>query len=290
MNILPLDFCGVEISDIDITNLNKHDYRRIKEVFCEHLIVVIKNQKVQTVPYVKIIQAIGRIANWNQCLWNIDGERITIPPNFNYNSFEYKGADRDFPVQRVSGMKKNGVRTGIFGTGTLDWHSNVNGPTRARGVGLQGIVGVSNTSTSWMDTTKAYAAMSDELKKRCEGVVGKFMYSPEIWAEGLPAPQLAAMREDTAEYYEMPLVNYSFTGKPGLYFHYLNQCSFPSDPDLLEILKAHCFQPQFIYKHMWEPGDMVISDQVLTLHKRDQDDPDILAERVLSRYTFAYQK
>ena len=73
-----------------------------------------------------------------------------------------------------------------------------------------------------------------------------------------------------------------------MYFHFHNKCTFPSDPKLLEILKEHCFKPEFIYKHVWEIGDIVLSDQVLTLHKRDQDDPAILAERVLHRYTFHF--
>jgi alpha-ketoglutarate-dependent 2,4-dichlorophenoxyacetate dioxygenase len=166
----------------------------------------------------------------------------------------------------------------------------MNGPfNRARGVALQGVSrAVIGTSTSWMDTTLAYAAMSEDLKKRCEGVIGRFEYSPEIWAEGLPPDQYSDMLKNKEEFYEMPLVNYSSSGRPGLYFHYMNKCTFPSDPELLEILKKHCFQQQFIYTHRWMPGDIVISDQVLTLHRRDQDDPAILEERVLSRYTFNY--
>ena len=290
MNIRPLNNCGVEIVDVDITNLTESDYKEINEIFLEHLIVVFRNQPRLTVPYARIVQSCGRIANWSQAAWDIHGNVIENKPADIIDSFNYSGPDDLYPVQRVTGQIKDGKRTGIFGQGKLDWHSNMNGPfNRARGVALQGVSqGIIGTSTSFMDTTLAYAGMSDELKKRCEGVVGKFEYAPEIWAEGLPEAQLAYMTKNKEDSYEMPLLNESFRGKTGLYFHFHNKCSFPTDPELLEVLKEHCFQEKFIYKHEWQPGDIILMDQVLTLHKRDQDDPAILAERVLSRYTFNY--
>ena len=291
MKIRPLENCGVEILDVDITTLSSVDYAEIKEIFLEHLIVVFKNQPLKVVPYARLIEGIGKIANWEQSVWRMDGSVLYDNYKGQYvDPFTYIGADENFPVQRVTGKKIKGDPTGIFGEGKLDWHSNMNGPfNRARGVALQGVTeGCVGTSTSWMDTTKAYEAMSDELKKRCEGVEGRFEYSPEIWAEGLSKIQYEYMLTNKEEFYMMPLVNISHKGKPGLYFHFMNKCSFPSDPELLEILKEHCFKTEFIYKHVWEIGDIVISDQVLTLHKRDQDDPKILAERVLHRYTFNF--
>jgi taurine dioxygenase len=290
MKIKPLANCGVEILDVDISKMTNDDYAEIKELFLEHLVVVLRNQPLKFVPYAKLIEGIGKIANWNQCIWDPNGDVNKYYTGSYVDPYTFTDDDSLFPIQRVTGKLKNGNITGIFGTGILDWHSNMNGPfNRARGVALQGVSqGCVGTSTSWMDTTKAYAAMSDELKKRCEGVEGRFEYSPEIWAEGLSKIQYEHMLKNKEEFYMMPLVNISHKGKPGLYFHFMNKCSFPSDPELLEILKEHCFKTEFIYKHVWEIGDIVLSDQVLTLHKRDQDDPAILAERILHRYTFNF--
>lgn len=292
MKIKPLNHCGVEIVDVNIADLSSADYEEINEIFLSELIVVFRDQPNLTVPYAKLVSKLGNIANWSQCRWDINGNVLWKPgeaPLF-IDPFTYDKQDNLFPVQRVTGNIQKGRPTGIFGQGKLDWHSNMNGPfNRARGVALQGVSrGILGTSTSWMDTTKAYEKMSDELKLRCEGVIGRFEYSPEIWAEGLPQEQYEGMLKNKEEFYEMPLVNKSFRNKTGLYFHYMNKCSFPSDPELLEILKEHCFQEQFIYKHEWQQGDIIISDQVLTLHRRDQDDPKILSDRVLSRYTFNY--
>ncbi len=287
MKTRPLKNVGVEVYDIDLTKLTPQDYAEIKEIFLSELIVTFKNQKVLTLPFARLISSIGSVANFNQSAWNMHGERIEIQSS--PNPFTWEKPDSEFPVQRVTGMKKNDHDTGIFGQGILDWHSNMNGPfNRARGVALQGVAGVSGTSTLWMDTTRAYEEMSPELKARCENVTGRFIYSPEVWAEGLPAWQYEGMLKNKEPFYEMPLLNKSFRGKTGLYFHFLNSCEFPTDPGLLAVLKTHCFQDRYIQEMWWEPGDVHLSDQVLTLHKRVQNDPAILAQRVLHRYTFNF--
>ena len=288
MKIKPLDHCGVEITDIDICNLSADDYKEINEIFLQHLVIVLRNQPLLAIPYARLVQSIGNIANWGQCIHDSRENYIAPGSIPNIDPFTFTGPDHAFPVQRVTGKRINGEPSGIFGTGKLDWHCNMNGPDRARGVALQGVSGIAGTSTSWMDTTLAYAAMSDELKARCAGVVGRFEYAPEIWAEGLESWQYEYMLRNKEDFYNMPLVNVSERGRPGLYFHYHNKCTFPSDPELFDILKEHCFKPEFIYTHFWEPGDIVISDQLITLHKRDQDDPSILAERILHRYTFHF--
>lgn len=278
---------GVEIYNFDLSTATSLEYAEIKEIFLSELIVVFKNQKVLTLPFAKLVSSIGEIANFSQCAWDRNGNRVKIEQFVDPKNWPTD--DSLFPVQRVTGMKKNNSDSGIFGQGILDWHSNMNGPfNRARGVALQGVEGVSGTSTLWMDTTKAYADMSDELKKRCEGVTGRFTYSPEVWAEGLAAWQYEGMIKNKETFYEMPLINRSFRNRIGLYFHFLNSCSFPTDPDLFSILKAHCFQDKYIQEMNWEPGDVHLSDQVLTLHKRVQNDPEVLSKRVLHRYTFNF--
>lgn len=287
MKIKPLNNCGVEILDCDIANLTDAEYAELKEILLNELIVVFKHQERKTIPYMKLVYKIGDkgIANWSQSNWDIHGNVLKNKPQKEINPFDYTGEDDLYPVQRVTGKVKNNKRTGIFGSGKLDWHSNYNGPGRANCVSLQGVSeGIRGTSTSFMDTTKAYAAMPEELKKRCQGVIGEFMYAPEIWAEGLPEDQYNFMKGN-AQPYTMPLVNESARGKKGLYFHFHNKCHFPSDPGLLEELKKFCLQDQFIYTHYWEPGDIIFMEQILTIHKRDQDGEELLSERVLVRST-----
>jgi alpha-ketoglutarate-dependent taurine dioxygenase len=289
MKIKNLNNCGVEILDIDISNLTDSDYQEIKKILHEHLVVVIKNQSTLSVPFAKLVHKLGRggINSLWQAIWDRNGNKITDRSYIPQNPFEYNGPDELWPVQRVTGQRKNGSISGIFATGTLDWHCNMNSLNKCDGVALHGISeGIVGTSTSWMDTTKAFLDLPQDIRERCEKVWAHFECAPEIWAEGLQKDQWDKIMEMNPEPYRLPLVNKSRTGKKGLYFHYMNKCTIPKDPELLEILKKHCFQDKYIYKHEWEPGDVVLSDQLLTLHKRDQDDPEILKERILHRYIF----
>lgn len=297
MKVKKLKNVGIEISDIDITNLTESQYTYIKELLIENLIILIKNQEYKNPYYfAKLVSKMGDIGNIGTCKWH-------YPDGDMYNPVPYEGPPTQpnnwtddtklFPVQRVTGNRnKIGTSTGIFGTGTLSWHSNLNHPKNAAGVSLQAIHGVEGTSTSFMDTTAVYENMSKKWKKRCENIIGHFKYTPEIWAEGLPEDQHKFMIDSHLKIfktldYTMPLLNKNISGtKTGLFFHYNNNCHFPQDPDLLEDLKKLCFQDKYIYQHWWNPGDIILMEQRLTLHKRDQDGPEILENRLLHRYTF----
>lgn len=276
--------------DCDICNLTEQDYQDINELYLDHLLITFKNQPFQTIPFAKLINKMGSFANWNQMLWKQDGTNLAKQEYVDPETFN--GADNDYPLQRVTGEKTDkGLATGIFGNGELDWHSNMNGDMdRARGVALQGAWHSENTHTAFMDTVKAYDDMSDELKERCEGVIGHYEYAPENWAKGVPTPQLQLMKGFgmVDHRYTMPLVNKGFNGKKGLYFHFHNNCKFREDKELKQVLMDHCFQDKYIYNHRWNKGDIVISDQVLTLHKRVEWEPEIIAKRVLHRITFHY--
>ena len=234
--------------DCDIDNLTEQEYQDINELYLNHLLITFKNQPFKTIPFARLVNKMGTFANWNQMLWKQDGTNIGKQEYVDPATFE--GQDNDYPLQRVTGEKTDkGLATGIFGNGELDWHSNMNGDMdRARGVALQGAWHSENTHTAFMDTVKAYDDMSDELKERCEGVIGDYEYAPENWAKGVPTPQLQLMKGFgmVDHKYTMPLVNEGFNGKKGLYFHYHNNCKFRQDKELKQILMDHCFQDKYI--------------------------------------------
>ena len=53
-------------------------------------------------------------------------------------------------------------------------------------------------------------------------------------------------------------------------------------------LIEHVTQPQFIYDHHWKDGDVVISEQWLSIHKRWAFDD--MEKRMLHRIAFDYGK
>jgi alpha-ketoglutarate-dependent taurine dioxygenase len=272
------------IDNFDISTCSIEDLQNIKHILEKELVVVIKRQDTDPRWYARLVDNIGDIANTNQWMWNKYGDRVDTPKSVpDYSSWE----DPDsYPIQRVTGMKKKGEWTGIFGSGKLDWHCNLNGPDRADGVALQALEGCEGTVTSWLDTSAALADMPDEFIEQLRSAYAEYEYAPDVWAKGLPESQLKHMMQN-ANKYKMWLLQKNCAGVEGIYFYTMNRCNVVSDnPNLQNELYEHIFQEKYMYYHEWETGDIVLSDQLLTLHKRQQDDPEILAKRVLNRITF----
>jgi alpha-ketoglutarate-dependent taurine dioxygenase len=76
-------------------------------------------------------------------------------------------------------------------------------------------------------------------------------------------------------------------GVKGLYLYTTNDCEIPGDDTtLFTDLQDYLFQEKFIYHHDWSIGDIVLSDQLLTMHRRRQEADEIFENRVLNRITF----
>tara|TARA_B100000085_G_scaffold142387_1_gene129604 strand:+ start:89 stop:1024 length:936 start_codon:yes stop_codon:yes gene_type:complete len=282
------DGVAIQINDFDIRDIDEESAELIKDKLKEHTIVVLKRQDRTPATYTNFVRHIGKIANWNQFNFDpITGEERYRPKNEHgfIEPFDWPNPNT-YPVQRVAHKQIDGKRTGIFGSGVLDWHANLNGPTRADGVALQGWTNCEETSTTWLNTTKVYDDMPKELLDRCKDTYAEYEYAPEVWAKGLPENQLNAMMTNKSKY-KMWLIQKNIIGKTGIYFYTNNKCRIITNDDkLFDDLYSFMFQRKYMYQHFYEIGDIVLSDQILSLHKRDQNDPNILAERVLHRITF----
>ena len=183
MHVKSLNGVATQIDDVDIVDLSVDDAQFIRDTLRKKLIVVLKKQNKLPYHFVNFIEKIGTVANYRQMIYTKEGEFYLgkTPPNTS-------NWDKDkelYPIQRTTAKKnKKGISTGIFSTGILDWHANLNGLDRADGVALQGYEGCENTSTSYLNTNLAYNDLDDDFKKELEWVHCEYEYTPEVWAKG----------------------------------------------------------------------------------------------------------
>jgi alpha-ketoglutarate-dependent taurine dioxygenase len=285
MQIKRLDNGAVEVSGFDITNFTKEDSNYIRELLLKELIVVIKKQDTNTRNYARLIHEIGDICNWNQMSSDFDGNQYPqfteYPDIYNWDTSKF------FQIQAVTGKKtKEGQHYGIFPLGKLDWHCNLNGPDRADGVALQGIRGVEGTRTSWMNTAIALKEMPEELYERVRGKYANFRYNFLKWSDVANEHQRQFMLNNQHEY-KMWLEQENAGGVKGIYLYTNNDCEIEGDDgSLFQDLQDYFFQEKFLYHHDWEVGDIVLSDQLLTLHKRRIEVDEVFENRLLNRLTF----
>ena len=89
------------------------------------------------------------------------------------------------------------------------------------------------------------------------------------------------------------LVHTNDAGKTGFYFPFLQifgmvgmgEWAFET---MMEYLKQHVLQEKYRYDHYWRDGDIVISEQWLTIHKRHEFDN--MDTRLLHRIAFDYER
>lgn len=284
LTVKPLQNGAVEVSGFDITNFDKQDSLDLRFLLLKYLVVVIREQDTNSLNFARLIHEIGGIANWQQMHTDFDGNSIgafsEYPDVYSWDKSKF------FPIQSVTGKKKDGKFNGIFPVGKLDWHCNLNGPDRADGVALQGIEGVVGTRTSWMNTAIAYEEMPEELRSRVAGKHANFYYNPLNWADIKNEDQRQFMLNNR-HHYKMSIEQKNELGTQGLYLYTNNECEIVGDDgSLYEDLKDFLFQEKYIYHHDWSVGDIVLSDQLLTLHKRRLEVDGVFENRVLNRITF----
>jgi len=249
----------------------------------EHLIVVIPRQTTDPIYASRLIHNMSYLANMDQLVWDTEGNMLGSPESY----IDPWRVDT-MPVQRVTGEKKADNYTGIFPVGELGWHANLNGPKRADGVALQGVRDVAGTVTSWINTAEVIKEMKVEEPDLYDSIQDKwcsYKYDGGLgWSTPVNEKQIAYMQKNANEY-SMRILQKNVAGVEGMYF-YTNNNQEAVDYELMSELKSFIHQERFMYHHHWEVGDLVLSDQLLTLHRREPYPTSVLEKRVLHRWTF----
>jgi len=147
------------------------------------------------------------------------------------------------------------------------------------------IIPDSGGDTEFADMTAAYAQLPDDLRRRIADRVALHTYRSR--RNRAHVPKRSADEAAESPPVEHPLVRrHPGTGRQAVYLNpnrIERVVGLPeTDGDrLLDELLAFCTQPQFVYRHRWQPRDVVIWDNRCTMHKANADYGD--ARRVMHR-------
>ena len=173
------------------------------------------------------------------------------------------------------------VVDGALGGRNARWHTDVTFmPTPpAASVLVSDAVPPYGGDTMWADTRSAYECLAPALQGAIEGLEAVHRISPlAYWGEPFDS---ALEREDVQKLFNdasrvppviHPLVRvHPMTGRknlfvnPGFTTHIVGMSRIESD-GLLQLLYAHATQPEFVMRHHWQVGDVVIWDNRCTMH------------------------
>ena len=135
----------------------------------------------------------------------------------------------------------------------------------------------------------AYETLPDAIRRRIEGrrALNAYHYDSGATIRSAEVP-------DDAPSYAHPVVRtHPATGRKALYVNRLMTRRIeglppPESEELLNILFDHQERPEFVYEHVWRPGDILMWDNRCTLHARTDFSPD--ERRLLRRVTILGEK
>ena len=178
----------------------------------------------------------------------------------------------------VSNIKNEaGEHIGLADAG-FTWHSDVSyrrNPSRcsllyAKEVPVRD--GVVLGDTVFANCIAAYEALPTVMKKRLDGLKAIHRYSMRRRVENSPRPKLtAAQIAETPDVAHPIIRTHPFTGRKAIYVT-AGECigveGMPQDEavDLIAELDAHCVKPEFLYRHHWQAGDLVMWDNASAMH------------------------
>jgi taurine dioxygenase len=200
------------------------------------------------------------------------------------------------PVVTEIGLISNlrdgrGKPIGGLGDGELQWHSDqsyMRNP--ASGAMLYALeLPAEGGATSWVDLRAAYAGLPDRLKRAVDDKWGVFSYTKRLAGyQGVDRVISEEVQHKTPPVLHRLVHVHPATGAKALYLDSTTTIGVVgmdarSGAALLDEIYAHATQPDFVYRHDWQVGDIVLWDNGLTMHRREPFDP--AARRLMKRTT-----
>jgi taurine dioxygenase len=132
--------------------------------------------------------------------------------------------------------------------------------------------GVALGDTVFANCVAAYAALPAAMRGRLEGLKAIHRYSARRRIENSPRPKLTRAQLDETPDILHPIVRtHPHTGRRALYVT-AGECvgidGMPEDEalDLIDELDRHCVRPEFLYRHKWRVGDLLMWDNASAMH------------------------
>lgn len=277
MEVRPLNGApaGIEILGLDLSTAHSSSLLEVGRLAAENLIVVIRDQKLSPQREDYICRQIGSVEE-------VIGPREAFCP-LSENGEKVKS------ILQVSGMRDaNGAPMGIFGHDSdLDWHANRASSEKERKplVWLYSVFGSEGSRTSWANCSAAFHDLDKPTQEELSSLSGIFGFEPNRYT----AVEGFFHSHRNLDGIKM-VQTVKGTNRQGLYFPFLQLFGFKDKSEeysqaLINRLVEHVLQPQYVYHHDWRDGDVIISEQWMTIHKRWACD---VSHRMLHRITFDY--
>jgi taurine dioxygenase len=249
--------CGAEIAFDLAREIDAPTFREIERIFHDNIVVVFRGQQLTSERHIDFSSRFGEL-------------EIHIVKKYLL---------RGFPeILLISNIRDEaGEHIGLADAG-FTWHTDTSYRRRPSRCSLLYAKEVPHRDgeplgdTVFANTIAAYEALSESTRQRIDGLKAVHRYSARRRVADSPRPKLSA--EQLAETPDIahPIVRtHPYTGRKSLYVT-AGECvgieGMPQDEavDLIAELDVHCVQPEFLYRHKWQVGDLLMWDNATSMH------------------------
>ncbi len=251
---------GAEITALDLSQaLDEPSLETLVEAWNQHHVLVFRDQSLTPEQLIRFSRRFG-------------GMEVHVLDQYLHP---------DHPeILVVSNIVENGEHVGISDAGVY-WHSDLSYMAEpSRGSILYAIEipeadGKSLGDTLWTSTAAAYDALDTPMRSRIDGLEAAFSLGHRFNKLVEDGDQDAALTDvqkaKTQEVLHPVVRTHPSTDRKCIFVnegHTARIVDMPEDESrsLLGELWAHCTRPEFVYRHRWRPGDVVMWDNVPTQH------------------------
>ncbi len=249
---------AAEIAGIDLNALSGEKFQAIRQTFLAHKVIAIRGQSLSPAGQMEFSRRFGALEDQLNAHYTVPG----------------------YPeVLVLSNDIKDGKPLGLVDGGDF-WHSDSSHRDRPSMATI--LYAVKNPlqggDTEFADMAAAYAALPEPMKRRISRLKGIHAVSKLKNKRVKVSPR----RPDGKDFYEKqksipdqvwPLVRtHPETGEKALYLSArftigIEGLSDDEADPLLDELFAHQIRPEFVYRHKWRDGDVVMWDNRVVIHR-----------------------
>jgi taurine dioxygenase len=261
---------GVEITGVDLREeVTDEDFALIEKAWFENLVILFRNQDLTIEQQRSFSGRFGPLS--------IRARKQGVTPE----AAEYGG-----DVMLVTNVRKDGKPIGSLPDGEMMFHSDTpyfERPCKATVLYAMEVPSRGG-NTLFGNSYKAAATLPDNIKRRLAG-----LKAMQVYEHGTTVKVKDRYDRDNFPHYAHPVFRrHSATGKSSLFVSELMTeeiIGLPADESdaILQLLFAHQRKPEFVYEHVWQPGDLIIWDNRCTIHARTDFPPE--ERRMLRRLT-----
>jgi len=249
--------CGAEIACDLAQDIDEATFREIERAFHDNIVLVFRRQNLSNERHIEFSRRFGEL-------------EIHIVKKYLLPGFP--------EILLISNIRDDrGEHIGLADAG-FTWHSDTSYRRRPSRCSLLYAKEVPQRDgqplgdTVFANTIAAYEALPESLKKRLAGLKAIHRYSARRRVADSPRPKLTqAQLEQTPDIAHPIVRTHPYTGRKSLYVT-AGECigieNMPDDEaiDLIAELDAHCVRPEFLYRHKWQVGDLLMWDNTSSMH------------------------